>query len=94
MMNEINKLIWPAEEGIGYVAAGSVGPHRRDRAEHAERSTALTFITAEPDEGACTNDIVDAAYELLGDSVDLNGADYDADPEVEDSRPRRPEPDH
>jgi NitT/TauT family transport system substrate-binding protein len=33
-------------------------------------------LTAEPTEGAYTNDIVTAAYELLGDSVDINGADF------------------
>ena len=35
-MNEINKLIWPAESGFGYHRPGGVGPHGRDRPEHAE----------------------------------------------------------
>ena len=35
-MNEINKLIWPAENGDRRHRPGGVGPHRRDRPEHAE----------------------------------------------------------
>ena len=35
------------------------------------------MLTAEPTEGAYTNDIVDEAYALLGDSVDINGADFE-----------------
>ena len=35
-MNEVNKLIWPSTAGIGYDRPGGVGPHRRDRPEHAE----------------------------------------------------------
>ena len=35
-MNEVNKLIWPAENGIGFIDQDGVGPHRRDRPEHAQ----------------------------------------------------------
>ena len=35
-MNEINKLIWPADERHRRDRRGGVGPHRRDRPEHAE----------------------------------------------------------
>jgi len=49
---------------------------------NAPNADGLTFITAEPDEGARTTDVVDAAYALIGDGVDLTGADYTAD-EVE-----------
>ena len=34
------------------------------------------MLTAPPTEGAYTNDIVEAAWALLGDRVDLNGADF------------------
>ena len=27
-MNEVNKLIWPSENGIGYIDQGRVGSHR------------------------------------------------------------------
>ena len=35
-MNEINKLIWPADERHRLHRRGGLGPHRRDRPEHAE----------------------------------------------------------
>ena len=75
MMNEINKLLWPAEEGLGYVPQ-EAWDNTVEISLNAPNADGLTFITAEPDEGACTTDVVDAAYVLIGDSVDLTGADY------------------
>ena len=35
-MNEINKLIWPAANGVGMIDSARVGPHGADRDGHAE----------------------------------------------------------
>jgi len=75
MMNEINKLLWPAEEGLGYVPQ-DVWDNTVEISLNTPNADGLTFISAEPDEGARTTDIVDAAYALIGDGVDLTGADY------------------
>jgi NitT/TauT family transport system substrate-binding protein len=81
-MNEINKLIWPAEEGIGYIN-GDAWDRTVEIALNTPNLEGATVLTAEPSEGAYTNDIVSAAYELLGDSVDVNGADFEPIPTEE-----------
>jgi len=73
-MNEINKLIWPAPDGIGMMNAD-------DWARTVELSlntpdqNGTTILTAEPTEGAYVTDIVTEAYELL-DDVDINGEEF------------------
>jgi NitT/TauT family transport system substrate-binding protein len=84
-MNEINKLIWPAEEGVGYINEDAWN-RTVEIALNTPNLEGATVLTAEPSEGAYTNDIVSGAYELLGDSVDINGADYEAIP-IEDALP-------
>lgn len=73
-MNEVNKLIWPSAEGIGYIVGEAW-----DRTVETSLSTpnldGVTVITEEPTEGAYTNEIVEAAWEMLGDA-DLEGADF------------------
>jgi NitT/TauT family transport system substrate-binding protein len=76
MMNEVNKLIWPAPEGVGKVAEDAWNA-TVDIALNTPNAEGSTFITAEPDEGARTSEIVDEAYALLGDSLDLEGADFE-----------------
>jgi NitT/TauT family transport system substrate-binding protein len=75
MMNEVNKLIWPAPAGFGKVEDDTWN-HTVDIAVNTPNADGATFITAEPDEGTRTNEIIDEAYALLGDSVDLEGADF------------------
>ena len=92
LMNEINKLIWPAEEGLGYVNEDA-WDNTVEISLNAPNLDGPTVLTAEPDEGACTNDIVRAAYELIGD------ASTSTAPTTRRSRsrtrcPRRPGPDH
>ena len=81
-MNEINKLIWPADEGIGYISEDAWN-RTVEIALNTPNLEGATVLTAEPSEGAYTNDIVTAAYELLGDSVDINGADFEPIPTEE-----------
>ena len=75
-MNEINKLIWPAEGGVGTIDTAAW-----DRTVEIAQSTknleGSTVLTAAPDPGAYTNDIVTEAQanlEALG--VDIHGADF------------------
>ncbi len=73
-MNEINKLIWPAPNGIGYIDQAAW-----DRTVEIAQSTpnleGATVLTAPPTDGAFTNEIVEAAWALLGDA-DLKGESY------------------
>ena len=76
MMNEVNKLIWPSPNGIGYIDQAAW-----DRTVEISQNTpnleGTTVLTAPPTEGAFTNAIVEAAWELLADSgADLSGEGF------------------
>ena len=76
LMNEVNKLIWPAADGVGYVQ-----PESWDRtvslAKETKNLEGTTVLTADPDEKAYTNEIIVAAHDLLKElGVDINGKDY------------------
>ena len=75
-MNEVNKLIWPAADGVGYINSDAW-----DRtvtvAQSAKNLDGATVLTKAPDADAYTNDIVTNAYALLDTlGVDTKGADY------------------
>lgn len=76
-VNETNKLIWPAENGVGYINEED-WDRTIDLALNTPNLDGATVLTAEPTDGAFTNDIVTAAHELLGDSVDIHGEDFEA----------------
>ncbi|WP_134768178.1 ABC transporter substrate-binding protein [Nocardioides sp. 1609] len=75
MANETNKLIWPADAGIGVIdeaawdqtVAGALA---------AVNEQGQNLITAEPPATAYDNTYVEQAIEELGDEVDTTGADY------------------
>ena len=74
--NEVNKLIWPSPDGIGYIDQAAW-----DRTVEISQSTpnleGATVLTAPPTDGAYTNEIVEAAWELLADAgLDLTGDGY------------------
>jgi NitT/TauT family transport system substrate-binding protein len=76
MVNETNRLVWPAEGGIGLIDEAAW-----DQTVEIAMSTAnqdgATVLTAEPDEGAWTNEYVQQALdELEAEGVDVFGADY------------------
>ena len=75
-MNEINKLIWPAESGIGIIDEEAWN-RTIEIAQNTPNLEGATVLTEAPGDGAYTNEIVTEAYELLGDSVDINGADFE-----------------
>ena len=68
--NEVNKLIWPSPDGIGYIDEAAW-----DRTAEISLNTpnleGATVITEAPSEGAYTNEIVEAAWALL-DGMDLD----------------------
>ncbi|MGI9646464.1 MAG: ABC transporter substrate-binding protein [Ilumatobacteraceae bacterium] len=75
-MNEINRLIWPSPDGIGFIDQAAW-----DQTVEISQSTpnleGATVLTAPPTDGAFTNDIVQEAWAMLdGMDLDLNGADY------------------
>ncbi|HSP28795.1 MAG TPA: ABC transporter substrate-binding protein [Ilumatobacteraceae bacterium] len=75
-MNEVNKLVWPSANGIGFI-----DPAAWDRTVQISLETpnleGTTVLTAEPTEGAFTNEIVEAAWAMLADAgLDLFGEDF------------------
>ncbi len=75
MMNEVNKLIWPASDGIG-----AINEDDWNRTVEISQSTpnldGATVLTEAPSDGAFTNDIVTEAWALVGDRADLFGEGY------------------
>ena len=72
-MNEINKLIWPAANGVGMIDSAAW-----DRTVQIAMDTpnleGTTVLTAEPTDGAYTNDIVSLALTDLDEmGVDTTG---------------------
>ncbi len=75
-MNEVNKLIWPATTGVGYIDQAA-WDRTVEIAQNTPNLEGATVLTAPPTEGAFTNDIVEAAWALLADSgVDLLGEGF------------------
>jgi NitT/TauT family transport system substrate-binding protein len=76
-MNEVNKLIWPSPDGIGYIDQGAW-----DRTVEISQNTpnleGATVLSAPPTDGAYTNEIVEEAWAMLADrDLDLFGPDYE-----------------
>jgi NitT/TauT family transport system substrate-binding protein len=69
MMNEINKLVWPAPDGIGALDQDVL-------AQTIDTATAAGILTAAPDEAAFRSDLREQA--LAGISGDTTGADWEA----------------
>jgi NitT/TauT family transport system substrate-binding protein len=73
MMNEINKLVWPAPDGIGALDEEVL-------AQTVDTATAAGILTEEPGDAAFNSAIREAAWEGL--DGDTTGEDWEA-PEVE-----------
>jgi NitT/TauT family transport system substrate-binding protein len=68
-MNEINKLIWPSDKGIGYIDE-KAWTQTVDLALTAKNAEGSPVITKQPDKDAYTNEIADAARaELQGEDT-------------------------
>ena len=75
--NEVNKLVWPSPDGIGYTDQAAW-----DRTVEISQNTpnleGATVLTAPPTDGAFTNEIVEAAWAMLGDmELDLFGEGFE-----------------
>jgi len=76
--NEVNKLIWPSPDGIGYIDAAA-WERTAEISLNTPNLEGSTVITALPSEGAYTNEIVEAAWALLdGMDLDLFGDGFTA----------------
>jgi NitT/TauT family transport system substrate-binding protein len=76
MMNEINKLIWPTETGIGVM-------NEADYDTTVQIATDYDIVKKDPGEGVYTTEYAEAAVaELEEEDVDVKGSDWEA-PEVQ-----------
>ena len=76
MVNETNKLIWPAPNGIGYIDEGAFADTVA-AALSAVNETGASLITAEPPATAFTNEWIERALaELEAEGIDITGAGF------------------
>ena len=74
--NEVNKLVWPSPNGIGIIDEAAWA-QTVDVALNAKNLEGTTVITAEPDEGAYTNEYIHKALdELIAERVDVTGEGF------------------
>jgi NitT/TauT family transport system substrate-binding protein len=75
-MNEVNQLIWPSPDGIGYIDQ-SAWDRTVEISQNTPNLEGATVLSAPPTDGAFTNEIVEAAWAMLADmGLDLFGEDY------------------
>ncbi len=66
MMNEINALIWPSLNGLGFLTGGSWGTT-------VDTAIAAGIIAEAPADDAYRTDLTTAAWALLADDTDIRG---------------------
>ncbi|GAA4046854.1 ABC transporter substrate-binding protein [Agromyces indicus] len=76
MVNETNKLIWPAENGIGVIDEEAWN-RTVEGALSAVNESGASPITEEPPASAWTNEYIERAIEELGDEVDTTGESFE-----------------
>ncbi len=77
MVNETNKLIWPAPDGIGYIDEGAFDDTVA-AALSAVNESGASLITEEPGEGVWTNEYIEQALaELDEEGVDVFGEGFE-----------------
>lgn len=75
-MNEVNKLIWPAGDGVGFIDEAAWN-RTVEIAKGTKNLDGATVLTKDVDAGAYTNDIITSAHALLDTlGVDLKGEGY------------------
>jgi NitT/TauT family transport system substrate-binding protein len=76
MANEVNKLIWPSTNGIGYIDEAAWN-RTVNIALKTKNETGATILTTDPPADAHTNKYIQQALdELKAEGVDVMGADY------------------
>lgn len=74
--NEVNKLIWPSTNGIGYIDQAA-WDRTVEIAQGTPNLEGATVLTAPPTDGAYTNEIVEAAWAMLeSKGLDLFGEGF------------------
>ena len=75
-MNEVNKLIWPAKDGVGVINTDDW--NRTVKTATATKNLdGATVLTKQPDPQSWTNDIVNEALkQLKAEKVDVTGESY------------------
>ncbi|MEY4338446.1 MAG: hypothetical protein RLZ14_296, partial [Actinomycetota bacterium] len=77
-MNEVNKLIWPATNGVGVIDTAA-WDRTVSIASGTKNLDGKTVLTKAPDATSWTNDIVNEAVKQLKDAgVDVTGSGYKA----------------
>lgn len=76
MVNETNKLIWPAPDGIGVIDEAAWDQTVEGALSAVNESGAIP-ITEEPPASAWTNEYIEQAIEELGDEVDTTGDSFE-----------------
>ena len=75
-MNEVNKLIWPAASGVGFIDQAA-WDRTATLSQETKNLEGGTVLTKAPDAESYTNDIVTKALEILaGLGVDTSGSAY------------------
>lgn len=76
MVNETNKLIWPAPNGIGYIDEAAFDA-TVEAALSAVNESGASLITAKPADGVWTNEYIERALaELEEEGVDVDGGGF------------------
>jgi NitT/TauT family transport system substrate-binding protein len=76
MVNETNKLIWPAPNGIGFIDEGAFDATVA-AALSAVNESGARLITTEPRDGVWTNEYIERALsELEAEGVDVRGDSF------------------
>lgn len=76
MTNEVNKLIWPSENGVGMINQDE-WDQTVSIAKGTPNETGSTIITSDPPASAFSNEYVEKALqELKDEGVDVNGTDF------------------
>ncbi|MGA1837241.1 ABC transporter substrate-binding protein [Herbiconiux sp. 11R-BC] len=76
MTNEVNKLIWPSENGVGMINQNE-WDQTVSIAKGTKNETGATIITSDPPATAFSNEYVTKALdELKADGVDVNGTSF------------------
>jgi NitT/TauT family transport system substrate-binding protein len=75
--NEVNKLVWPAPDGIGVINEDA-WEQTVEIAKTAKNLEGSTVITSDPPETAYTNEYIERALdELEADDLDLTGENFE-----------------
>ncbi len=77
MVNETNKLIWPAKDGIGFIDEAAF-EQTVEGALSAVNETGAALITEEPPAGVWTNDYIQQALDALEEEgFDITGDSFE-----------------